>query len=147
MPFRWTGFADCSLVGPHGARQGPTPVASKRYQRHEAEGTPLYERVAAHLESFLAEARETHERALPQYVERELREYLAGFHEVVSGSSRGLASDVLASALEAFRAFPPENIWRTPCHGRMPKYEASRERKTPQCPPAAVGARDHSSCT
>jgi hypothetical protein len=32
--------------------------------------------VAEHLESFLAEARETHERALPRYVERELREYL-----------------------------------------------------------------------
>ena len=61
---------------PHGTRQGPTPAASKRYQRHEPEATPLYKIVAEHLESFLAEARETHERALPQYVERELREYL-----------------------------------------------------------------------
>jgi len=63
-------------VRPHGTRQGPTPAASKRYQRHEPEATPLYKIVAEHLESFLAEARETHERALPQYVERELREYL-----------------------------------------------------------------------
>ena len=63
-------------MGPHGTRQGPTPVAPKRYQRHEPEATPLYKIVAEHLESFLAEARETHERALPQYVERELREYL-----------------------------------------------------------------------
>jgi hypothetical protein len=52
------------------------PAASKRYQRHEPEATPLYKIVAEHLETFLAEARETHERALPQYVERELREYL-----------------------------------------------------------------------
>ncbi|MES1175278.1 MAG: transposase zinc-binding domain-containing protein [Myxococcales bacterium] len=61
---------------PRGTRQGPTPVASKRYQRHEPEATPLYKIVAEHLETFLAEAREKHERALPQYVERELREYL-----------------------------------------------------------------------
>jgi len=71
-----TGFADCPLVGSHRTRQGPTPAASKRYQRHEPETTPLYKIVAEHLETFLAEARETHERALPQYVERELREYL-----------------------------------------------------------------------
>ena len=63
-------------MGPYRTRHGPTPAASKRYQRHEPEATPLYKIVAEHLESFLAEARETHERALPQYVERELREYL-----------------------------------------------------------------------
>jgi selenocysteine lyase/cysteine desulfurase len=63
-------------VVPNGTRQGPTPVASKRYERHEPEATPLYKTVAEHLEAFLAEAREKHERALPQYVERELREYL-----------------------------------------------------------------------
>ena len=63
-------------MGSHRTRQGPTPVASKRYQRHEPEATPLNKIVAEHLESFLAEARETHEHALPQYVERELREYL-----------------------------------------------------------------------
>ncbi len=57
-------------------RQGPTSVASKRCQRHEPETTPLYKIVAEHIETFLAVARETHERALPQYVERELREYL-----------------------------------------------------------------------
>jgi len=56
--------------------KGPTLVTPKRYQRHEPEATALYKIVAAHLETFLAEARETHERALPQYVERELREYL-----------------------------------------------------------------------
>jgi len=54
----------------------PTPAASKRYQRHEPETTPLYEIVAEHIEAFLAKARETHERALPHYVERERREYL-----------------------------------------------------------------------
>ena len=69
---RGTGFADCPLVGPHPTRQGPTLVTSKRYQRHEAEATPLYKIVAEHFETFVAEARETHERALPPYVEREL---------------------------------------------------------------------------
>jgi hypothetical protein len=59
-----------------GTRQGPTQVASKRYERREPEATPLYKIVAEHLETFLAEAREKHERALPKYVERELREYL-----------------------------------------------------------------------
>ena len=63
-------------MGSHRTRQGPTPAASKCYQRHEPETTPLYKIVAEHIETFLAEARETHERALPQYVERELREYL-----------------------------------------------------------------------
>lgn len=63
-------------MGSHRTRQGPTPAASKRYQRHEPETTPLYKIVAEHIETFLAEARETHERALPHYVERKLREYL-----------------------------------------------------------------------
>ena len=63
-------------MGSHGSRRKPALVASKRYQRHESEATPLYQLVARHLETFLAEARETHERALPQYVERELRDYL-----------------------------------------------------------------------
>ena len=39
-------------------------------------GLLRHEIVAKHLETFLAEAREIHERALPQYVERELRVYL-----------------------------------------------------------------------
>jgi len=63
-------------VGPHPTHQGQTVAKSKRYQRHEPEATPLYKIVAEHLETFLREAREKHERALPQYVERELREYL-----------------------------------------------------------------------
>ena len=74
--FRGTGFADCRLVGPHPTRQGPRLSTSKRHQRHEPEATLLYKIVAEHLETFLAEAREKHERALLQYVERELREYL-----------------------------------------------------------------------
>ena len=46
------------------------------YARHEPEDTVLYRIVAEHLETFLAEAREKHERGLPDYVEEELREYL-----------------------------------------------------------------------
>ncbi len=47
-----------------------------RYERHKPEDTVLYRIVAEHLETFLAEAREKHERGLPDYVEKELREYL-----------------------------------------------------------------------
>ncbi len=51
----------------HVAGQDPTPSVN-----------PL---VGAHLESFLASAREEHERGLPRYVEAELRAYLrCGIH-------------------------------------------------------------------
>ncbi len=46
------------------------------YERHRPEETLLYRLVAEHLETFLAESRERHDRPLPKYVERELRAYL-----------------------------------------------------------------------
>ena len=46
------------------------------YERHEPEKTALYKIVSQHLETFLAEAREHHDKGLPKYVEKELREYL-----------------------------------------------------------------------
>jgi hypothetical protein len=51
-------------------------VSPRPYQRHEPEKTVLYRIVAEHLETFLAEARERHDKGLPKYVEKELREYL-----------------------------------------------------------------------
>jgi hypothetical protein len=51
-------------------------VSPRPYQRHELEKTVLYRIVAEHLETFLAEAREQHDKGLPKYVEKELRESL-----------------------------------------------------------------------
>jgi hypothetical protein len=48
----------------------------KRHVRHEPEKTVLYEVVLGWLETFLAYARETYERAIPRYVERELRRFI-----------------------------------------------------------------------
>jgi len=53
-----------------------TGAGARTYERHKPEDTVLYRIVAEHLETFLAEAREKHERGLPDYVEKELREYL-----------------------------------------------------------------------
>lgn len=53
-----------------------TGADTRTYERHKPENTLLYRIVAEHLETFLAEAREKHERGLPDYVEKELREYL-----------------------------------------------------------------------
>jgi hypothetical protein len=47
------------------------------YAQHRPERTLLYQIVAEHLESFLDEARSAYARGLPNYVERELRAYLA----------------------------------------------------------------------
>lgn len=49
---------------------------SATYERHRPETTVLYQVVEAHLDRFLATARERHGRELPRYVERELRAYL-----------------------------------------------------------------------
>src|SRR5450432_98444 len=102
---RGTRFADCRLVRSHPTRQGPTLVTPKRYQRHEPEATPLYKIVAEHLETFLAEAREKHERALPQYVERELREYLkCGIlaHGFLQARCRSCGKDLLVALATPF---------------------------------------------
>jgi len=48
----------------------------RAYERHRPEETLLYRLVAEHLETFLVESREKHDRPLPTYVERELRAYL-----------------------------------------------------------------------
>ena len=54
-----------------------SPGSRRRgYARHRPEETLLYRLVAEHLETFLTETREKHDRALPTYVERELRAYL-----------------------------------------------------------------------
>jgi hypothetical protein len=54
-----------------------SPGSRRRgYARHRPEETLLYRLAAEHLEMFLAETREKHDRALPTYVERELRAYL-----------------------------------------------------------------------
>ncbi len=46
------------------------------YRQHDPRETVLCGLVAEHLEPFLAEVREQHERGLPDYVEQELRAYL-----------------------------------------------------------------------
>jgi hypothetical protein len=63
-------------VGEPAEQHGLHRVTPRGYERHRPEETPLYKIVAEHLESFLAQAREAHGRPLPQYVERELRDYL-----------------------------------------------------------------------
>jgi hypothetical protein len=51
------------------------------YTQHRPAETALYQLVAQHLETFLAEARERHERGLPAYVEKEFRALLkCGIH-------------------------------------------------------------------
>jgi hypothetical protein len=49
----------------------------RSYRRHEPERSVLYRVVADHLETFLVEARERHDKGLPKYIEKELREFLA----------------------------------------------------------------------
>ena len=51
------------------------------YRQHRPEETLLYRLVAEHLATFLEEAREHHDRGLPQYVEKELNAFLrCGIH-------------------------------------------------------------------
>lgn len=55
--------------------------SSASYEQRRPTETVLYGSVADHLETFLAEAREQHERGLPHYVEQEFRTYLkCGIH-------------------------------------------------------------------
>jgi hypothetical protein len=56
----------------HGSAGASRPV----YRRHEAEKTVLYQIVSAELETFLAEVRDHYDKALPAYVEKELRDFL-----------------------------------------------------------------------
>ena len=51
-------------------------VASPGYARRRPESSLLYRVVEEHLETFLAEARDKHDKPLPRYVEREFRAYL-----------------------------------------------------------------------
>ena len=55
---------------------GVSDASPRPYARRQPEDTVLYKVVSEHLETFLAEAREQHDKGLPKYVERELREYL-----------------------------------------------------------------------
>ncbi len=78
----------------------PPPVARRRpaialretaggYRQHDPRETLLYGLVSEHLEPFLAEVREQHERGLPDYVEQELRAYLqCGLHAFGFGRAR-----------------------------------------------------------
>ncbi len=78
----------------------PPPVTQRRpavalretaggYRQHDPRETVLYGLVAEHLEPFLAEVREQHERGLPDYVEQELRAYLeCGIHAFGFGRAR-----------------------------------------------------------
>ncbi len=76
-------------------------LESREYRQHRPESTALYQLVAAHLETFLAEARERYERGLPMYVERELREYLnCGIH--AHGFLRARCRDCGKELLVAF---------------------------------------------
>ena len=65
-----TGFPGRIRRRPHGG-----PAASRRYERRRPEKTPLHKIVSENLESWL-EWREAAERAVPGYVEDELRGYL-----------------------------------------------------------------------
>jgi len=59
------------------------------YRQHYPRETVLYGLVTEHLEPFLAEVREQHERDLPDYVEQELRAYLeCGLHAFGFGRAR-----------------------------------------------------------
>jgi len=71
----------------YGAAQGPAgrepleqPHASRalgrRYRRHEADKTVLYQIVSQHLETFLDEVHDQYDKPLPSYVEKELRDFL-----------------------------------------------------------------------
>ncbi len=78
----------------------PPPVTKRRpaialreaaggYRQHDPRETLLYGLVTEHLEPFLAEVREQHERGLPLYVEQELRAYLeCGIHAFGFGRAR-----------------------------------------------------------
>jgi hypothetical protein len=63
-------------VGEPAALEPSSRDARRGYERHRPENSILYKIVADHLETFLTEAREKHERGLPDYVDKELREYL-----------------------------------------------------------------------
>jgi hypothetical protein len=64
---------------------GRSPIfrtrSTKAYDQHRPAETALFDLVTEHLETFLATAREAHERGLPRYVEGELQAYLrCGIH-------------------------------------------------------------------
>ena len=92
----------------------------KRHVRHEPEKTVLYEVVLGWLESFLAYARETYERAIPRYVERELRRFIdCGILE--RGFARAFCRDCGASIVVAFSC---------KCRGSCPSCGARRMSQT-----------------
>jgi hypothetical protein len=92
----------------------------KRHVRHEPEKTVLYEVVIGWLETFLAYARETYERAIPRYVERELRRFIdCGILE--RGFVRAFCRDCGASIVVAFSC---------KCRGSCPSCGARRMNQT-----------------
>jgi len=92
----------------------------KKHVRHKPEKTVLYEVVAGWLETFLAFARETYERAIPRYVERELRRFIdCGILE--RGFVRAFCTDCGASIVVAFSC---------KCRGSCPSCGARRMNQT-----------------
>lgn len=92
----------------------------KRHVRHEPEKSVLYEVVIGKLETFPAYARETYERAIPRYVERELRRFLdCGILE--RGFVRAFCGDCGASIVDAFSC---------KCRGSCPSCGARRMNQT-----------------
>jgi len=81
--------------------QVPEPANGQSYEPRRPERTLLYRLVSDHLETFLEQARESHDRGLPRYVERELRKYLkCGIHAY--GFLRALCKSCGRSLLVAF---------------------------------------------
>ena len=92
----------------------------KQHVRHEPEKTVLYEVVLGWLETFLAHARETYERSIPRYVERELRRFIdCGILE--RGFARAYCKDCGASIVVAFSC---------KCRGSCPSCGARRMNQT-----------------
>ena len=56
---------------------------ARAYEPRRPTETVLYRVVREHLETFLAQTRETYERPLPRYVEAELRAYLRCGHDLL----------------------------------------------------------------
>ena len=92
----------------------------KRHVRHEPEKSVLYEVVAGWLETFLCYAGEAYARALPRYVERELRRFLnCGI--LACGFARGFCKACGASIVVALSC---------KCRGSCPSCGARRMSQT-----------------
>jgi hypothetical protein len=64
------------VLAPAPSSAAPSASAAGSYARREPEHTVLHRVVREHLETFLQTVREERGKALPRYVEEELRRYL-----------------------------------------------------------------------